>query len=155
MSRITNDVNLVQQAVSETIGDLLREGLSLFGYAALLFCGIARLALVCVTGAPIVVYPLVRLGQRVRRSTRRSQEARASLAHRPPKRSPAIASSRPSAPRSTRSERFGAPRSCLYRTNLKVTSTRRDAAAADGASRRAGGGRPDLVRQPADRAGAD
>ena len=28
MSRITNDVNQVQQAVSETIGDLMREGLS-------------------------------------------------------------------------------------------------------------------------------
>ena len=35
MSRITNDVGQVQQAVSETIGDLLREALSLVGYAAL------------------------------------------------------------------------------------------------------------------------
>ena len=34
MSRITNDVSQVQQAVSETVGDLLREGL-LLGYAAL------------------------------------------------------------------------------------------------------------------------
>ena len=30
----------------------------------------ARLALVCLTGAPLVVYPLVRLGQRLRRSAR-------------------------------------------------------------------------------------
>ena len=37
MSRVTNDVTQVQQAVSETIGDLLREGLALLGYAALLF----------------------------------------------------------------------------------------------------------------------
>ena len=37
MSRITNDVNQVQQAVSETVGDLMREGLSLVGFAALLF----------------------------------------------------------------------------------------------------------------------
>ena len=44
MSRITNDVNQVQQAVSETIGDLLREGLALVGYAALLFYYDARLA---------------------------------------------------------------------------------------------------------------
>ncbi len=35
MSKITNDVNQVQQAVSETVGDLIREGLSLVGYAAL------------------------------------------------------------------------------------------------------------------------
>ena len=37
MSRITNDVNQIQQAVSETLGDLLREGLSLVGFGALLF----------------------------------------------------------------------------------------------------------------------
>ena len=37
MSRITNDVKQVQQAVSETVGDLLREGLSLIGFAGLLF----------------------------------------------------------------------------------------------------------------------
>ena len=63
MSRITNDVNQVQQAVSETIGDLLREGLSVVGFAAYLFYMDARLALVAVTGAPLVVYPLVRFGQ--------------------------------------------------------------------------------------------
>ena len=35
MSRISNDVGQVQQAVSETIGDLARESLTLVGYAAL------------------------------------------------------------------------------------------------------------------------
>ena len=48
MSRITNDVNQVQQAVSETIGDLLREGLSADRLRGLmLFFKDARLALVC------------------------------------------------------------------------------------------------------------
>src|ERR1700704_1489694 len=81
MSRINNDVGQVQQAVSETLGDLARESLSLVGFAALLFYYDARLALVCLTGAPLVVYPLVRLGQRVRRTTRRSQEALAQITH--------------------------------------------------------------------------
>ena len=81
MSRITNDVNQVQQAVSETVGDLLREGLSVIGYAAAMFYFDWRLALVCVTSAPLVLYPLVRLGQRVRRSTRRSQEQLEHLSH--------------------------------------------------------------------------
>jgi subfamily B ATP-binding cassette protein MsbA len=36
MSRITNDVGQVQQAVSETLGDLARESLSLLGFAVLL-----------------------------------------------------------------------------------------------------------------------
>ena len=81
MSRITNDVGQVQRAVSETIGDLARETLSLVGFAALLFYYDARLALVCLTGAPLVVYPLVRLGQRVRRTARRSQEALEQMSH--------------------------------------------------------------------------
>ena len=67
--------------MSETIGDLARESLALVGFAALLFYLDARLALVCLTGAPLIVYPLVRLGQRVRRTTRRSQEALEQLSH--------------------------------------------------------------------------
>ena len=81
MSRITNDVAQVQRAVSETMGDLTRESLALVGFAGLLFYYDARLALVCLTGAPLVVYPLVRLGQRVRRTARRSQEALEQMSH--------------------------------------------------------------------------
>ena len=81
LSRLTNDVALVQRAVSETMGDLARESLALVGFAALLFYYDPRLALVCLTGAPLVVYPLVRLGQRVRRTARRSQEALEQMSH--------------------------------------------------------------------------
>ena len=123
MSRITNDVGQVQQAVSETLGDLLREGLALLGYAALLFYWDTGLALVCVTGAPLVVYPLVRLGQRVRRSTRRSQEQTEHLSH--------IAAEAFSGHRIVKAfgaeehegQRFKRASQLLYRTNLKITST--------------------------------
>jgi ATP-binding cassette, subfamily B, bacterial MsbA len=81
LSRLTNDVALVQRAVSETMGDLARESLALVGFAALLFYYDPRLALVCLTGAPLVVYPLVRLGQRVRRTARRTQEALEQMSH--------------------------------------------------------------------------
>jgi ATP-binding cassette, subfamily B, bacterial MsbA len=81
LSRITSDVALVQRAVSETMGDLARESLALLGFAGLLVYYDARLALVCLTGAPLVVYPLVRLGQRVRRTARRSQEALEQMSH--------------------------------------------------------------------------
>src|SRR5262245_17658540 len=37
LSRINNDVGQVQQAVSETAGDLARESMALVGYAGLLF----------------------------------------------------------------------------------------------------------------------
>ena len=81
MSRITNDISRIQQVVAETIGDLLREAVTLLAYAGLLLYYDIGLALVCMTGAPIVVYPLVRLGQRVRRTTRRSQEELERLSH--------------------------------------------------------------------------
>jgi ATP-binding cassette, subfamily B, bacterial MsbA len=123
LSRITNDVSQVQQAVSETVGDLLREGLALLGYAFLLFWWDAKLALVCITGAPVVVYPLVRLGQRVRRSTRRSQEELEHLSH--------IAAEAFSGHRIVKAfgaegheaRRFERASTMLYRTNLKITST--------------------------------
>ena len=81
MSRITSDVAQIQRAVSETLGDLGRESLSLLFFAAALFYYDARLALVSLICAPLVVYPLVRLGQRVRRTTRRSQEALEQMSH--------------------------------------------------------------------------
>jgi ATP-binding cassette, subfamily B, bacterial MsbA len=81
MSKVTNDVSQVQQVVSDTIADLARETLTLIGCAVWLFYLDARLTIVCMTGAPIIVYPLVRLGQRVRRTTRRSQEALERLSH--------------------------------------------------------------------------
>jgi subfamily B ATP-binding cassette protein MsbA len=81
LSRVSNDVAQVQRAVSETAGDLARESLALVGYAIILFWIDWRLAMVCLTGAPIVVYPLVRLGQRIRRTARRSQEAQEYMTH--------------------------------------------------------------------------
>src|SRR5215208_4661495 len=81
LSRINNDVGQVQQAVSETAGDLARETMALVGYSALLFYYDARLTIVCLTGAPLVVYPLIRLGQRVRGTTRRSEGRLGQLSH--------------------------------------------------------------------------
>ena len=92
MSRINSDVGQVQQVVSETVGDLARESLAVIGYTAWLFYLDARLTIVCLTGAPLVVYPLIRLGQRVRRTTRRSQEALETCRISAPRRSPVTAS---------------------------------------------------------------
>jgi subfamily B ATP-binding cassette protein MsbA len=122
MSRITNDVGQIQQAVSETIADLLRESLALVGYAGLLFYYDARLAIVFITGAPLVMYPLARLGQRLRKTTRRSQEelehmshvsAEAFTGHR-------ILKAFGTEPREA--ERFGRAAYRLYRANMKVTT---------------------------------
>src|SRR5262245_49973276 len=50
MSRIMNDVGQVQQAVSETIGDLIREGLTALGWVVAMFYYDWKLALVAMTG---------------------------------------------------------------------------------------------------------
>jgi subfamily B ATP-binding cassette protein MsbA len=122
MSRITNDVNQVQQAVSETAGDLVRETLAVIGFAGYLFFLNWRLALVCMTALPLIAYALVRLGQRVRKTTRRSQEQLSHLTH--------IATEGLSGHRIVKAfgaearegERFATASRSLYRTNLRVTS---------------------------------
>ena len=74
MSRVTNDVGQIQQAASETIADLIRESLTVIVLAGWLFYLDPNLAVICIAVVPLVVYPLVRLGQRVRSTTRRGQE---------------------------------------------------------------------------------
>jgi subfamily B ATP-binding cassette protein MsbA len=81
LSRLTNDVSQVQRVVSDTIGDLARESITLVGYVGVLIYYDVRLAVVCFTSAPLIVYPLVRLGQRVRRTTHRTQEAQEQMSH--------------------------------------------------------------------------
>jgi subfamily B ATP-binding cassette protein MsbA len=122
MSRITNDVNQVQQAVSETVGDLMREGLSLVGLAGYLFYMDARLALVAVTGAPIVVYPLVRFGKRIRSTTRRSQEQLEHLSHVTAEAFTGHRIVKAFGAEAHEEQRFRRASQQLYRTNLKVTS---------------------------------
>jgi len=122
MSRITNDVNQVQQAVSETVGDLMREGLSLVGLAGYLFYIDARLALVAVTGAPIVVYPLVRFGRRIRSTTRRSQEHLEHLSHVTAEAFTGHRIVKAFGAEQHEERRFRGASQALYRTNLKVTS---------------------------------
>jgi ATP-binding cassette, subfamily B, bacterial MsbA len=122
MSRVTSDVTQIQQAVSETIGDLLREGCALIGYLFFLFYWDARLALVCLTSAPVIVYPLVRLGQRVRRTTRRSQEHLETISHLAAEAFTGHRIVKAFGTEAHEAMRFGQASNRLYRTNMKVTS---------------------------------
>jgi subfamily B ATP-binding cassette protein MsbA len=121
LSGITSDVAQIQRAVSETLGDLTRESLALIGYAGLLFYYDPGLATVCLTGAPVVVYPLVRLGQRVRRTTRRSQEALAQLGHVSAEAFAGHRIVKAFGAEERETEKFKRTSDHLYRTNMKVT----------------------------------
>ena len=122
MSRITNDVNQIQQVVSETAGDLARESLALVGYGALLFYLDARLAIVCLTGAPLIIYPLVRLGQSVRRTTRRSQEALELISHTATEAFTGHRIVKAFATEQKEAEKFNRAGYHLFRTNMRVTA---------------------------------
>ncbi|MGE0449854.1 MAG: lipid A export permease/ATP-binding protein MsbA [Vicinamibacterales bacterium] len=122
MSRITNDVGQVQQAVSETAGDLARETLALVGFAALLFYYDAWLAIFCIFSAPLVVYPLIRLGQRVRRTTRRSQEALEQLSHISVEAFTGQRIVKAFGNERKESDRFARAGAQLFRVNMKVTA---------------------------------
>jgi subfamily B ATP-binding cassette protein MsbA len=122
LSRINNDVGHVQQAVSETAGDLARESLSLVGFAALMFYYDARLALFCMIVAPLVVYPLIRLGRRVRRTTRRSQEALEQLSHLSAEAFTGHRIVKAFGNEAHEADKFSRAGYYLFRTNMKVTA---------------------------------
>jgi subfamily B ATP-binding cassette protein MsbA len=122
MSRITNDVGQIQRVVSETIGDLARETLALVGFVALMFYYDPRLALVCLTGAPLIVYPMARLGQRVRKTTRRSQEALEHMSHVSAEAFAGHRIVKAFGAERREAARFSAASSQLYKTNMTVTS---------------------------------
>ena len=121
LSRISNDVGQVQRAVAETVGDLARESLALVGYAGLLFYYDAKLAIVCMTAAPLVVYPLVRLGKRVRMVTRWSQEAQEHMSHVAGEAFAGHRIVKAFGAEARESQKFERAARSLYRSNMKVT----------------------------------
>jgi subfamily B ATP-binding cassette protein MsbA len=123
LSRIVNDVNQIQQAVSETLGDLLREGLSLIGFCAILFWLDWQLAMVTIFITPLAIHPLVRLGKRVRRTTRRSQEELEHLTHVTAEAFTGHRIVKAFGAEGHEEGRFRRAAHQVYRTNLKVTST--------------------------------
>ena len=122
ISYITNDVGQVQMAVSETIADLMRESMAVVGFAGYLFWLDWRLAIVCLCTAPLVVHPLVRLGQRVRRTTRRSQEDLEHLTHLSAEAFTGHRIVKAFGAEGREAQRFGLASRSLYRTNMRITS---------------------------------
>jgi subfamily B ATP-binding cassette protein MsbA len=122
LSRLTSDVAQVQQAVSETVGDLLRESLAVIGYAGYMFYNDAGLTLVCLTGAPLVMYPLVQLGKRLRRTTLRSQEHLELMSHVATEAFTGHRILKAFGAEQREGERFGRAAHSLYRANMMVTA---------------------------------
>ncbi|MGH9420359.1 MAG: ABC transporter transmembrane domain-containing protein, partial [Thermoanaerobaculia bacterium] len=80
VSRIVSDADAIQAAVSTRMGDLFQESLTLAFLLLYVFCADTELALITFVVAPVMVYPVVYLGRRLRGTTHRSQERMADMA---------------------------------------------------------------------------
>ena len=122
LSRITNDVSQVQVAASQTLADLVRESVTLVGFVVYLFYLDTELAIICIATVPLVVYPLVRLGQKVRSTTRRGQEQFENLTHVAAEglTGHRIVKAFGAEPREA--NRFARVSHALYRTNMRITA---------------------------------
>ncbi|MEA2339556.1 MAG: ATP-binding cassette, subfamily bacterial MsbA, partial [Thermoanaerobaculia bacterium] len=80
VSRVVSDADAIQAAVSTRMGDLFQESLTLFFLLAYVFWTNPELALITFIVAPVMVYPVVHFGRRLRGTTHRSQERMADMA---------------------------------------------------------------------------
>ena len=79
MSSIMNDLEKIQVALSHILADFLRQSFTVIGLLILVLQSDWKLALCSLTVLPLVLVPTVRLGRRIRKTTRRAQDDAAEL----------------------------------------------------------------------------
>lgn len=72
ISRITNDVNMIQSSVTNAVTELIRESLKLLGLVAVVFYRSVELALIAMVVFPLVVYPISQFGRRLKHYSTKS-----------------------------------------------------------------------------------
>ncbi len=79
MSRITNDVNLIQSAVSEAITSVLKDSVTLVGLLFVVFYRDWKLALISMIVFPLTAYPIAAFGRKIRKISASTQVTLGSL----------------------------------------------------------------------------
>jgi subfamily B ATP-binding cassette protein MsbA len=79
MSSIMNDLEKIQLALSQILADWLRQSFTALGLLAVVLQTDWKLATVSLTVLPFVLLPTLRLGRRIRRTTRNAQDNAAEL----------------------------------------------------------------------------
>lgn len=79
MSSIMNDLEKIQVATSHILADWLRQSFTAIALAAVVLQTDWKLAVVSLTVLPFVLVPTLRLGKKIRRTTRRAQDDAAEL----------------------------------------------------------------------------
>ncbi|HSK80782.1 MAG TPA: ABC transporter ATP-binding protein [Thermoanaerobaculia bacterium] len=80
VARVINDVALMQNAVSTRLLDLFQQSITLLVLLGLLLSTDFRLALISLVATPLLLYPIIRVGKGMRKTSHRSQERMADLA---------------------------------------------------------------------------
>ena len=79
MSSVMSDIDKIQIACSDMLADLLRQTFSMLGLLVVVFGIDWKLALFALTLFPFVLIPTARLGKKIRRTSRRTQDATGEL----------------------------------------------------------------------------
>ncbi len=79
MSRITNDVNLIQGAVSEAVTSLFKDSFTLIGLIFVIFYRDWKLALIAAVVFPLTIYPIAKFGEKMRKVATGTQVTMGSL----------------------------------------------------------------------------
>jgi subfamily B ATP-binding cassette protein MsbA len=79
ISRITNDVKLIENAVSYALTDLVYEGFSVICYAVAIFLINWKLALLAFVVLPLVAGPMIAVGKVLRKLSKKAQEKMADI----------------------------------------------------------------------------
>jgi len=74
MSRIANDVGVLQRAVSDSVKKVLKNIFLIIGLTGVAFYQNWKLALLCFIVLPVVAIPIVRFGKKSRKYSKRGQE---------------------------------------------------------------------------------
>jgi len=79
MSRITNDVNLIQGAVSEAVTSIFKDSFTLIGLIFVIFYRDWQLAMIATVVFPLTIYPIARFGKKMRKVATGTQVTMGSL----------------------------------------------------------------------------
>ena len=79
MSRITNDVNEIQNAVTRGFTGLIRDSLSVVGLIFVVFYQDWKLAAIAILVMPLAIYPLFKFGSKLRKLATKGQETMAQM----------------------------------------------------------------------------
>jgi ATP-binding cassette, subfamily B, bacterial MsbA len=73
-AKVISDTDRIQDAVSKTLTDLIKENFTLLGLVGVIFYLDWKLALISLALFPVVVYPITRFSDRLRQTSRKAQE---------------------------------------------------------------------------------